>query len=170
MASGPVGIYGIVEKVTFEPDEAKAERLQVFGAFAYVDGGLSRSLGVSEAAKGYLYFRLPPANVTSPEEMTTIRREWADLKAVAGTGQAVGFGNWGYSGRFSGLVPQAGSGEAPHIFARGSQGGELADLRVYPAAQKRGSPVPYQTNAGIVKLTESSHGAVIKQLRDVLRK
>jgi hypothetical protein len=30
--------------------------------------------------------------------------------------------------------------------------------------------VPYQTNAGIVKLTESSHAAVIKQLRDVLRK
>ena len=34
--SGPVGIFGIVEKVVFEPDERAPERIQVFGAFAYV--------------------------------------------------------------------------------------------------------------------------------------
>ena len=40
-ASGPVGIYGIIDKVVFEPNEQNAERLQVWGVFAYVDGGAS---------------------------------------------------------------------------------------------------------------------------------
>ena len=37
-ASGPLGIYGIVEKVVFEPNEAAPERIQVWGAFTYVNG------------------------------------------------------------------------------------------------------------------------------------
>ena len=37
-ASGPLGIYGIVEKVVFEPNEQAPERIQLWGAFAYVDG------------------------------------------------------------------------------------------------------------------------------------
>jgi hypothetical protein len=41
-ASGPVGIYGVIERVVFEPDESAAQRIQVWGAFAFVEGG-SRS-------------------------------------------------------------------------------------------------------------------------------
>src|SRR5687768_10357820 len=57
-ASGPLGIYGIVEKVVFEPNEQSPERIQVWGAFAYVDGGVGSSLTVSAPKRGYLYFRL----------------------------------------------------------------------------------------------------------------
>lgn len=37
-ASGAIGIYGIVERVVFEPDERTPTRVQVWGAFAYADG------------------------------------------------------------------------------------------------------------------------------------
>ena len=62
-ASGPLGIYGIVEKVVFEPNEQAPERIQVWGAFAYVEGGVGQSsLTVSKPVRGYLYFRLLPAS------------------------------------------------------------------------------------------------------------
>jgi hypothetical protein len=57
-ASGPVGIYGIVERVVFEPSEQSPERIRVFGAFALVDGGVSNPLGATAATRGYLYFSL----------------------------------------------------------------------------------------------------------------
>src|SRR5262245_43968368 len=115
VASGPVGFYGIVEKVVFEPSEAKAERIQVFGAFAYVD---SRDSGVrpgeiSKVARGYLYFTLPGSDIQA-QDTANIRREWADLKAVAGTGQAVGFGMWGYPGAFRSLDPSASKDNKPY--------------------------------------------------------
>src|SRR5687768_719730 len=93
-ASGPLGIYGIVDKVVFEPDDRAPERVQVWGAFAYVDSWPGGS--VSAARRGYLYFTLPQRVGTTPGEVELIRREWADLKAVAGTAQAVGFGEWRY--------------------------------------------------------------------------
>src|SRR5688572_11369375 len=60
-ASGFVGIYGIIEKVVFEPNEEEPERVQVWGAFAYTDGSGGKSLTVSSVKRGYLYFRLPLA-------------------------------------------------------------------------------------------------------------
>jgi len=39
IASGPVGFYAVIEKVVFEPDEKAPERMQLWGAFAVVDGG-----------------------------------------------------------------------------------------------------------------------------------
>ena len=41
----------------------------------------------TEAQRGYLYYKL---NEKKPE---VCRKEWADLKSVAGTGQIVGFGS-----------------------------------------------------------------------------
>jgi hypothetical protein len=35
--------------------------------------------------------------------LPTELKEWSDLKAVAGTGQAVAFGRWGYIGAFERL-------------------------------------------------------------------
>ena len=58
-ASGPVGIYGIVERVVLEPNDNAPERLQVWGAFAYADGRSTSGLSASPARRGYLYFRLP---------------------------------------------------------------------------------------------------------------
>ena len=95
-ASGPLGIYGIVEKVVIEPSEAAPDRMQVWGAFAYVEGASAQGLTVTAAKRGYLYFRMDPSQADA------IKSEWADLKAVAGTGQAIAFGQWFYIGGFGG--------------------------------------------------------------------
>jgi hypothetical protein len=168
-ASGPLGIYGIVEKVVFEPDEKAPERIQVWGAFAYVDGGADRALAVSPAKRGFLYFTLPIILPATTSQVDLIRREWADLKAVAGTGQAIGFGSWGYSGRFSGLRPDASAAELPRIFEASPRGGTQTDLRVRPASEALRAPAGYQTNAGIVRLAaDGSHAAIVKQLKGAL--
>ena len=101
MASGPLGIYGIVEKVAFEPNETAPERIQVWGAFAYVEGASAQGLTVTAAKRGYLYFRM------NPSQADAIRKEWADLKAVAGTAQAIGFGQWFYIGGFAAQLKDA---------------------------------------------------------------
>ena len=171
IASGPLGIYGIVEKVVLEPDEKTPERIQVWGAFEYVDGA-SPSVTVSAAKRGYLYFRLPTGadGATNRSQVDVIRSEWADLKAVAGTGQAIGFGRWGYIGAFPGLQPDTRSNRPPYILERG-HGNPQTDLRVRPASEAPGSPALYQTNAGIVKLREGgSHAAIVKQLQDALKR
>ena len=168
-ASGPLGIYGIVEKVVFEPSEKSPERIQVWGAFAYVDGGANSPGTVSAAKRGYLYFKLPTV-LASASESQTVKNEWADLKAIAGTGQAIGFGTWGYIGAFGGLDPGTNSSRPPYVIARAPRGGELTDFRVRPASEIPATPAPYQTNAGIVKLpAEGSHAAIVKQLRDALK-
>jgi hypothetical protein len=171
-ASGPLGIYGIVEKVVVEPHEKTPERIQVWGAFAYVDGAAGQSLTVSTAKRGYLYFRLPTGadGVTDRSQVEVIKKEWADLKAVAGTGQAIGFGQWGYIGAFPGLKPDTRSNMPPYILER-AQVNQQTDLRVRPASEAPGSPALYQTNAGIVKLREGgSHAEIVKQLQDALKR
>lgn len=169
-ASGPLGIYGIVEKVVFEPNEQDAERIQVWGAFAYVDGGVGSSLTVSAPKRGYLYFRLHNAAAGGIEAVTKlVRNEWADLKSVAGTGQAVGFGRWGYIGGFGGLEPGVASGNPPYILER-SAGNPRTDLRVRPANEPPAAPALYQTDSGVVKLSDTgSHAAIVKQLKALLR-
>jgi len=167
-ASGPMGIYGIVEKVVFEPNEQSPERIQVWGAFSYVDGGVGQSLTVSEAKRGYLYFRRPSDGSTSAL-LKAIQNEWTDLKSVAGTGQAVGFGRWSYIGGFGGLQPDVASRNPPYIFER-SPGNPLTDLRVRPAAEPPRGPALYHTDSGIVKLSETgSHADIVKRLKDALR-
>ncbi len=83
-ASDPVGIYGIVEKVVFEPNESSPQRIQIWGAFALTDG--KPGDGYLPPQRGYLYYTITPGN----EDIC--RKEWADLKAVAGTGEGIGFG------------------------------------------------------------------------------
>ena len=164
LASGPLGIYGIVEKVVFEPNDKMPERVQVWGAFAYVETSVvGQSLTISRPARGYLYFRLGGASDT------VVRNEWADLKSVAGTGQAVGFGRWGYIGGFGGLKPEVASRNPPYILEH-SPGNPLTDLRVRPAAEPPAGPALYQTDSGVVKLSASgSHAEIVQRLRDALR-
>lgn len=82
-ASDPIGIYAVIDKVVLEPQEGSPKRAQVWGVFRLAAGG-----GDTYAApvRGYLYYGLTPGK----EE--ACRREWADLKKVAGTGQCVGLG------------------------------------------------------------------------------
>ena len=169
-ASGALGIYGIVEKVVLEPDAKAPQRIQMWGAFAYVDGTAGEGLTVSPAKRGYLYFRLPtPADgFAIGLQENAVLKEWADLQRVAGTGQAIGFGQWGYIGAFDSLRPDTRSGMPPYILER-APGNRQTDLRVRPASEAPVSPALYQTNTGIVKLSESgSHAAIVKQLKDAL--
>jgi len=172
-SSGALGIYGIVEKVVFEPDEKAPTRLQVWGAFAFVEGLVGPSLIVSPAARGYLYFRMPTAgdgesHLTRPG---LVRREWADLKAVAGTGQAIGFGTWGYIGDFADLRPDVDGRRDRGYVIEVSPGREIADLRVRPATEKPAAPVLYQMETGLVKLSETgSHADIVKRLKEALRR
>lgn len=166
-ASGPLGIYGIVEKIVFEPSEQAPERIQVWGAFAYVETSIAgQTLTTSKAARGYLYFRLGGA------ADSIVRNEWNDLKSVAGTGQAVGFGKWGYIGGFGSLSTDTASGTPPYILERsGANASRRTDLRVRPATEPPAAPALYQTDSGVVKLSASgSHAAIVQQLRDALRR
>ena len=170
-ASGPLGIYGIVEKVVFEPNEQSPERAQVWGAFAYVESSVAgQSLTVSTAKKGYLYFRVLGVDEGGNEQATRlVRNEWADLKSVAGTGQAVGFGRWGYIGGFGGLQPDTFS-QKPPLILEAALRNQTTDLRVRPAAEPPARPALYQTDSGVVKLSASgSHAAIVQKLRDALR-
>ena len=83
-ASDPNGIYAFVDRVVFEPSDAKPERIQVWGGFALAKAGNKYEYGTAE--RGYLYFKLRAG------EEEVCQKEWADLKAVAGTGQIVAFG------------------------------------------------------------------------------
>jgi len=84
LASDPVGIYALVDKVVFEPSETNPERIQVWGAFAIAEG---YGYTYKNAERGYLYYK------ANSEKPTACRNEWTDLKTVAGTGQIVAFGS-----------------------------------------------------------------------------
>jgi hypothetical protein len=172
-ASGPVGIYGIIEKVVVESDAVPNEaRLQVWGAFAYVDGAAG-GLTISEARRGYLYFYVPYPNPGTNKQVPAAEvAEWNDLKSVAGTGQAVAFGRWGYIGGFSGLRPDARTEVPPYFLEVGRTGGnDVTDLRVRPESESPTRPARYQTNSGVVKLSETgSHAEIVKLLKAALKK
>jgi hypothetical protein len=83
-ASGPIAVYALVDKVALEPNADKPERIRISGLFITA---AERSDVYSAPQSGYLYFGLPRGN----DELA--RREWADLKSVAGTRQVVGLGS-----------------------------------------------------------------------------
>jgi hypothetical protein len=83
-ASGPIAVYALVDKVTFEPNADKPERVRIAGVFITA---AERSDVYSAPQRGYLYLALPRQNTE------LARREWADLKSVAGTRQVVGLGS-----------------------------------------------------------------------------
>ena len=175
-ASGPMSVYGIVEKVVFEPNEESAERIQVWGAFMYVNTGMTGGGSTTAAKKGYMYFQIPPLGTSQIPgtaglgRQQTVRNEWKDLKAVAGTGQAVAFGGWTYFSEFQYLQPDqrpAGASFIAEFVSPG--GGTKIDLRVRPASEVPENPAMYLTNTGVVKLTEANHADVIRRLREAVK-
>ena len=82
-ASDPVGIYAFVDKVVLEPSDGSPERIQVWGGFALAEG---RGYEYAAGQRGYMYFTVKPG------EEEICRKEWNDLKSLAGTGQIVAFG------------------------------------------------------------------------------
>jgi len=167
-ASGPLGVFAIVERVAFEPNDSAPERVRVWGAFAFTDGAPQNARGVSAAKRGYMYFTLP---TDAPSTIPTIRREWTDLKSVAGSGQAIGFGDWFYMSNFAALQPDVKPQAPSGIYQSSPAGGGPTDLRVRPDAEPSAGPAIYRTNAGIVKIAADGNRAdVVKALRAALGK
>lgn len=82
-ASDPVGIYAVIEKVVFEPNENAPQRIQIWGAFSFAQG--DRGNDYEKAQVGYLYYSVTPGK----EEIC--KKEWADLKSLVGKRQGVAF-------------------------------------------------------------------------------
>jgi hypothetical protein len=125
-ASDPVGVYGIIDKVVFEPNETEPTAVQIWGAFSLATPGSSDAAKFGDPASndsygavqtGYMYFTCPAGR--NP----VCRAEWADLKSVARSDNVFGFGaRWAANGR------------------------------VRAADEKPAAPDTYPLNVGVVKI------------------
>jgi hypothetical protein len=88
-ASGPISVYALVDKVTFEPGGDNPQHIRIEGVF--ITSQSQRADAYSAPQKGYLYFSLPSG------KDDVARREWADLKTAAGTRQVIGLGSSWFS-------------------------------------------------------------------------
>jgi hypothetical protein len=131
-ASDPVGVYALIDKVVFEPNEANPTAVQIWGVFSLAvprssDGAQSKPTGsfgtvnngdvYAAVQKGYLYLTC----IKGKE--TTCRNEWADLKSLEGKHEIAGFGS-----RYGSRV------------------------RVRTATDRPATPDEYASNVGVVKL------------------
>ena len=82
--SDRTAVYAKVDRVVLEPNGDTPDTIQVFGVFSVAVPNNPNDY--RPADRGYLYFR-------PGKDPAAARREWADLKAVAGTGQLVAFGS-----------------------------------------------------------------------------
>jgi hypothetical protein len=86
LASTRVAVYAIVDEIDFEPSSFEAERVWISGVFV-VPVPISSGLH-TEPVRGHLYLSLDPSKAHST------RADWEALRASAGTGRAVGFGDY----------------------------------------------------------------------------
>jgi hypothetical protein len=136
-ASDRIGVYAVIEKVVLEPTEAAPERIQIWGAFALSDESSVSTYG--PAQRGYLYYTCPQG------KETVCRKEWADMKSLAGSATGVGFGQ------------------------RHSPTG-----RIRKAGEKATAPDTYPIQMGIVRIENASdRGAetlkVVDRIRQALK-
>jgi hypothetical protein len=169
LGSGQVGIYAVVSKVVFEPNDKSPERIQIWGAFTLADGGNGSGGRTLTPRRGYLYFVLPSAAENANLRATALK-EWADFKAIAGANQAVAFGRFGYIGGFAdelisspkGMVLMGGN---PTNFNGSHTENPIRGESVTPA-----SPDPYPLNMGLTKLSSTGNLAdVVNQLQRALK-
>jgi hypothetical protein len=141
-ASGTIAVYALVENVIFEPNDNNPERIRISGAFALETSrfsvvSLQNEKGpLQQAQRGYLYFQLAERAAAS----AAVLKEWRDLKAIAGTGQAIAFGNFDAT--------------------RG--------IRLRQDSEKPAAPDSYIPNVGLVKLGAAE--PISRQLRQALGK
>jgi hypothetical protein len=165
-ASGTVSIYALVEKVVFEPDNRAPERIQIWGAFTLADGRVAGAPTLTPQ-RGYMYFSLP----ASPALREPVLKEWADFKAVAGTGQAVAFGDVGYIGAFTDELISRPAGKPPYLLLPVTPDNPVQARNILrpESAVPPSNPDPYIVNAGVVKLSNSGNlSAVINKLHMAL--
>jgi hypothetical protein len=127
-ASDRTAVYARVDKVVLEPTADGPQRVQVWGVFAMAKPN-DMNLYLPPA-RGYLYFAL----AGNPQAAL---KEWADLRAAAGTSQIVSFGSrW-----------------------------ELK-ARVRNADEKPVGPDPYLVSIGLTKVRGNTDYAPIRALLD----
>ena len=83
-ASDGIGIYARIDKLVFEPNAGAPERIQIWGAFALASK--QDRNGYDAPMRGYPYYSI------NQDKKEVCRKEWADLKALAGTDRIIGFG------------------------------------------------------------------------------
>ena len=127
-ASNPVAVYARVDRVALAPNAQAPDTIQVCGVFSLATPNNGNDY--QPPAAGYLYFKLSG-------DPALARREWADLKEVAGTRQIVAFGS-----RYQ-LKPRVRKTEEP------------------PA-----SPDEYATGLGLTKVNGNTDYAPIRALVD----
>ena len=161
-----VQVFGIVERVVFEPNEKDPKRIKVYGAFALLytaqDPVLKEGSPYSPT-KGFLYFKLPEADRSDIEKQlqAAAKKEWADLKAVAGTGQAISFGSWSSA--------YLGTSRNTRVNGFVSVDGDHS-LRVYSASERGADAIPYTMDSGIVKIqSQSRYATLIPLLEKTLK-
>jgi hypothetical protein len=127
-ASDPIAVYARVDRVVRQPAGQAPETVQVWGVFSIAVQGNPNDY--RPPARGYLYFRVP-------SNADVARKEWADLNAVAGTGEVVSFGSrW------------------------------TMQPRVRPADEAPSSPDIYTTNTGLTRVHGNTQYAPIRALLD----
>jgi hypothetical protein len=121
---GSIGIYAVIDEVTFDQDGPSPNMVWISGVFVVP---VSPSSGAyKEPQRGYLYFRIP----AGAEQIA--RKDWSQLKAAAGTGQVVGLASY--------WVPDPTTGDNPHhsLDVRVRTAGDAASPDVYPLAHPKG--------------------------------
>lgn len=127
-ASDPTAVYARVDKVVLEPNPDSPETIQVWGVFSMAKPNDRNDY--LPPARGYLYFKLAGNKEAA-------RKEWADLKEVAGTSQIVAFGS-----RYD---PQA---------------------RLRKSGERPENPDPYSTNIGLQKVRSRTNWPPVRALLD----
>ena len=166
-----VQIYGIIERVVMEPNEKSPERIKVWGAFTLLyanqepvrnwDGN---DRGLYTPKRGFLYFKLPPvaSGDRTKAAQVAAKREWSDLKSVAGTGQAVMFGSW------TSILGSPSRSSKPGFL---SMPPDKELLRVYEEKERSADPITYTMDTGVVKLqNEGRFAVIIEQLKRSLQR
>jgi hypothetical protein len=81
-----IGIYAVIDQVTFEPDGPLPNMVRISGECVVP---VPMSSGLYKAPeRGRLYFRIPPGREREA------RKDWIELKKIAATGQVVGFASY----------------------------------------------------------------------------
>ena len=172
-ASGAAGIYGIVEKVEFEPNASKPEKVRIYGAFVVFDRWETRTPRLAAPARGFLYFSLP----TVTDLNDAARREWSDLVTVAKTGEAVAFSSFGLGRGFAAgaevvevarrLPTNATAETIKDITAKITADPYYNTLRIWPNGSKLAGATPYAPNS-VVRLGQGNHDEIIATLKKLL--
>ncbi|HEY1760731.1 MAG TPA: hypothetical protein VGG72_35480 [Bryobacteraceae bacterium] len=144
-ASGPVGVYALIDKVVLEPNADNPERILIYGVFSI----RTDNQGTFQAPqRGYLYYSLPSGN-----NRALILREWSDLKAAAGTRTVIAFGGTS----FGEYVPDGGSVYRPPAYQ---------PPRLRKSGDKPENPDVYVTGAGLSKMRSDTDYGPVKSLLD----